>query len=237
MENLENTNCNKVRYDSAGMYDLDGDIIEPELKVLAHDCILKQKAAAANAFEAFRPREDALELVSEQELAKVLKRDIDVHGIASEDSISNVITFGASHIQGAVLDDEVNLKRERVDESMSELVGGIFVPAKRRSVISSGHFWYPKGSWMGWHTNSRAPGWRIYINHAEEPGKSFFRYRDPSSGEVHTLVDREWNLRVFRVERERPLWHCVYSDTNRFSLGYMIQDVSVLDRLLRKLRV
>ena len=89
--------------------------------------------------------------------------------------------------------------------------------------MSSGHFWYPKGSYMGWHTNSRAPGWRIYINFAEEPDKSFFRYRDPETGEIITSWDNQWNLRVFRITARKPIWHCVHSDTNRFSLGYMLK--------------
>jgi hypothetical protein len=218
------------------MYDFGGDILEPELKALALDCIQQQRDAAASAFDAFRPREDALELVSEQELARVLEHGADIHGISSEGAISNVITFGASHIQGVVLDDEVDRKRELVDKFVAELLCGVFDPRKRRNVVSSGHFWYPRGSWMGWHTNSRAPGWRIYINYAEEPGKSFFRYRDPLSGKVHTLIDRQWNLRVFRVVSEKPLWHCVYSDTERFSLGYMIRDISMLGKLRRKFR-
>lgn len=88
--------------------------------------------------------------------------------------------------------------------------------------MNSGHLWYPKGSHMGWHTNGLAPGWRIFINYAEEPGKSFFRYRDPATGEIITAWDKQWNLRVLRITRRNPLWHCVYADTNRFSLGWMV---------------
>ncbi len=75
---------------------------------------------------------------------------------------------------------------------------------------------------MGWHTNSDNPGWRLYINYAEEPGKSFFRYRDPDTREIVTSIDKQLNFRLFRASMEKPLWHAIYSDTNRFSLGYRI---------------
>ena len=75
---------------------------------------------------------------------------------------------------------------------------------------------------MGWHTNNKAPGWRAYLTHASEPGKSFFRYRDPGSGEIVTSMDKEWDLRIFNVDPNAPFWHAVYSDTDRFSFGYRI---------------
>ena len=225
-----------IRYKSYGLHDLAGGVLSPELKTLTKNCIEHQKLAAAGAFSAFQPREDALDLVDTPELERILASNANIHGISSEESISNVITFGARHIEGAVLDDELNEKRALVDEGMTSLVSDLFTPRKRYRVVSSGHFWYPKGAWMGWHTNSRAPGWRIYINYAEEPGESFLRYRDPASGEIRTLVDREWNVRVFRVTREKPLWHCVYSNTNRFSLGYMIPELSIKSRLLARLK-
>ena len=64
----------------------------------------------------------------------------------------------------------------------------------------------------------------MYVNYAEEPGRSFFRYRDPDTGKIETSIDREWNFRLFQITPEKPLWHAVYSDTNRFSLGYMVTE-------------
>jgi hypothetical protein len=75
---------------------------------------------------------------------------------------------------------------------------------------------------MAWHTNSGAPGWRLYVTYAEEPGKSFFRYRYPDTHEIITSVDDEWNVRLFTIRADKPFWHAIYSETNRFSLGYMI---------------
>jgi hypothetical protein len=86
----------------------------------------------------------------------------------------------------------------------------------------SGHFWYPSGSHMAWHTNNKAPGWRVYLTHTTEPGRSFFRYRDPMTGEIFTTMDNRWDLRIFRVDPAQSLWHAVYSETDRFSFGYAI---------------
>jgi hypothetical protein len=90
---------------------------------------------------------------------------------------------------------------------------------------------------MGWHTNWQNPGWRLYINYAEEPGKSFFRYRDPETGKIVTAIDREFNFRLFRVSEEVPFWHAVCSDTYRYSLGYkVVKAPKFFQRFRRKIQ-
>jgi len=90
------------------------------------------------------------------------------------------------------------------------------------SIAISGFFLYPeKGGYMGWHTNSDAPCTRTYISHVKEGEKSFFRYR--LDGEYVTSWDKEgWNMRQFEVSKENPLWHCVYAETERLSVGFRI---------------
>ena len=92
----------------------------------------------------------------------------------------------------------------------------------KSSIQMSGFFLYPAdGGYMGWHTNSDAPCTRIYITHVEEGGKSYFRYRD--TGEYVTSWDKPgWNLRQFEVTTENPLWHCVYAEEPRLSIGFRI---------------
>ncbi len=75
---------------------------------------------------------------------------------------------------------------------------------------------------MGWHTNERTPGWRLYLTVADEPGRSIFRYRDPASGRITTVADARWNARLFRITAAPPLWHAIYSETHRFSIGYKL---------------
>lgn len=92
----------------------------------------------------------------------------------------------------------------------------------KSSIQMSGFFLYPKdGGYMGWHTNSDSPCTRVYITHVEEGEKSFFRYR--LDGEYVTSWDKTgWNLRQFEVSKEQPMWHCVYSEVPRMSVGFRI---------------
>jgi len=100
----------------------------------------------------------------------------------------------------------------RIEKTVSKFFG---VPTR---LSGNGH-WYPPGGFLGWHTNEGRPGWRMYMSHADEAGQSFFRYRDPTTHEIITSYDSDWQLRVFRITKENPLWHCVWSNTNRFSMG------------------
>lgn len=87
----------------------------------------------------------------------------------------------------------------------------------------TGRIWYPENGYMGWHTNNDNQGHKLYCAFAKEGQKSFFRYRDPQTGEVNTSWDKQgWNFRIFKVQSEL-LWHCVYSETDRFSIGYTLR--------------
>lgn len=82
----------------------------------------------------------------------------------------------------------------------------------------SGRFHYPAKGFMGWHTNSNMEGCRVYATRSKEKGKSFFRYF--SDGKMVTEWEEAgWNFRAFQVIKNKPYWHCVYSDTDRFSFG------------------
>ena len=84
----------------------------------------------------------------------------------------------------------------------------------------TGKFWYPSNGYMGWHTNNAYPGFRFYCSHADEENKSFFRYQHPETKEIITSWDRKgWIGRIFAINPKKPLWHCVYSETNRISIG------------------
>ena len=94
-----------------------------------------------------------------------------------------------------------------------------------RNIVSSGHFYYPKTGYMGWHTNSNQPDDHLYINYALEDKKSFFRYY--VDGKVVTDYDNKGlNFRTFSISDKEPyFWHCVGSNCDRFSFGYRLVDV------------
>lgn len=81
---------------------------------------------------------------------------------------------------------------------------------------------YAKNSGINWHTNSDNVGTRIYIIFTVKPG--IFRYRDPNTGEI---IDDEdyvgWTQREFKIDKEKLLWHCVYSPGIRFAYGFNVR--------------
>ena len=199
------------------------ELLEDEaLLDAARACIDAQRdAGSLDRFESAPPSE-AQAAVSVEALQRILASGTDVHGISREDEISNVITFNAPNIDNAVTDAGIARRRAALDAIVGERLDRHLHLGVRHRIANSGHFWYPNTSYMGWHTNYRAPGWRVYLTHATEPGRSFFRYRDPVSGDVVTSHDRLWDVRLFRVDPARPFWHCIYSETDRFSFGYLI---------------
>jgi hypothetical protein len=109
---------------------------------------------------------------------------------------------------------------KQLDEMVAKMVTLMKLPDFGKSYGVSNKIWYPSNGYMGWHTNSKAKGWRLYCSHAREDNKSFFRYQDPKSGEIITSWDKKgWKFRLFLIN-EIDLWHCVYSETDRISLGY-----------------
>ena len=81
--------------------------------------------------------------------------------------------------------------------------------------------WYPPNGYIGWHIDGN--GGRLYSTWAE--GKSFFRYRCPETGEIVTSWDKpnQWLFRIFKFDKEKPLWHCVCAEDLRISIGYKFE--------------
>jgi hypothetical protein len=195
---------------------------DERLRQLAVACAAAQKKAAEFfRRDRYRAHPGALEEVSEKKLFGILESQKDVHGISQVPEISNTIVFNAGNISDCVQSQEVLTARREIDSLVSSKLATLFGMRTGLSVIPSGHFWYPPGGYMGWHTNSKAPGWRLYVSYSAEDGKSFFRYREPDTGCIVTSKDSGLNCRLFRVSGDRLLWHAVYSETDRFSLGYL----------------
>ena len=152
----------------------------------------------------------------------LLTQEAWISDIVEDRRISNCIAYNFDNVGDAIMDDALVALRHYIDNVMLTRARALFPLCPDLTVENTGHFWYPRGSYMGWHTNLRTPGWRCYISIADVPDRSFFRYRVPGDGRVVTSWDRIWNMRLFYISPAAPLWHAVYSDTNRFSLGYKI---------------
>ena len=103
---------------------------------------------------------------------------------------------------------------------------------KYKSKVSlRGTFYYPPTGYMGWHTNCDAPGERFYISWASESNKSFFRYYDHEKDEIITdYDDKGLTVRQFKVTGKEPyFWHCVGSECDRFSFGFLVQSTLTID--------
>ena len=196
------------------------------LRDLVDECIVAQREACEEWLATYRPEMDrARREVSSNALDELLSKDLDVHGVSTDRDITNALPLNAAHIENTVLDRRVAALRHNLDRQVRHLLEARL--GRRLQLINSGQFWYPPGSFMGWHTNQRAPGWRLYVTVASSPGKSFFRYRNPESGAIETSWDRGFDVRLFRVGDKQPLWHSVYSETDRFSFGFLIRPWSL----------
>ncbi|GLT16549.1 hypothetical protein GCM10007938_03250 [Vibrio zhanjiangensis] len=105
-----------------------------------------------------------------------------------------------------------------------------------RSIENSGSFIYPPDDgMMSWHTNesaSAAPV-RVYFVYSPQDRQSYFRYIDVD-GRVYTSWDKKgWNIRAFHCGNLQldgfRLWHCVLSNTHRFSSGFRLTGISLQD--------
>ena len=183
-------------------------------------CIEAQRRHRADERGRFVPAADAEQHVSPAALA-VARTEDKRSDIRTNPELTNCLVFHTSGLPGSVDDPEVVELRQVVDTLLRDRLR-VIVDVADLELRSSGHFWYPPGSFMGWHTNARVPGWRAYVTYAEAPHSSFFRYADPETGEIVTNWDDGWDLRIFRVDPTLPFWHAVYSETNRFSFGYQL---------------
>ena len=88
-----------------------------------------------------------------------------------------------------------------------------------------GNFYYPAGGFREWHSNRLdGEGYRIYFVACEQDGKSGLNYIDPVTDTVKTLYDKNETANIFYVNnsKENPFFHSVFSDTDRFSLGFNV---------------
>lgn len=102
-----------------------------------------------------------------------------------------------------------------------------FLGAKTNAV----HVYYPEGGFMGWHTNWNASGYNILLTYNPEAEGGYFRYRDPITKEMVTLLDpKGWSVKVGyfgrRSETDKVWYHCAGSKSKRITLGYVIPDES-----------
>ena len=225
-----------------------GELADPPLPSSVREIALACFAAQRAALAALRPAgpstasaEDAAAAVSADTLERLIASGRTTSGVVAQRELATAIPFNARHTRDAVWNGDVAAQRRRLDAAVGHWLPTLFAAAEPPLATAAGHWWYPPGTSFGWHTNQTFPGWRLYLSYAEEAGRSYFRYRHPTSGAVLTSTDSRWHLRFFEVSAERLFWHAIYSDTDRFSVGWVVRPWSLrnaaaarLAKLLRR---
>lgn len=201
------------------------------LRALALECFAAQRAAGHEqpAVAATPPGGDARasqafpHAVSDAALEQVLATGQSIGGIVTHRELATAVPFNARNTADVLWSKTVAAQRRRLDAAVRQWIGSMFAGGPHLVLSPAGHWWYPPGTYFGWHTNHGYPGWRFYLSHAEQEGRSFFRYRDPLSGAVVTSPDSHWDLRLFDISAERDFWHAIYSETHRFSIGWYVR--------------
>lgn len=106
---------------------------------------------------------------------------------------------------------------EKIQHEIARLIEGIEPVIK-----PSGHAYYQKGGYMGWHSNHKMAGRRVYCTWTEKEKSNFFRYEDPVSGDLVTHWEPPgWTIKSFQIPPSPyRLWHCIQAGSRRFALGF-----------------
>lgn len=115
---------------------------------------------------------------------------------------------------------------ERQQETNTKIMH--YLGARNNAVFT----YYPEEGFMGWHTNWNAAGYNILITYNSEEDGGFFRYRDPLTGEVVTMIDPVgWSCKVGyfgnRQERDKIVYHCCANTSKRLTLGYVVPHLDI----------
>lgn len=214
-----------LRLDPAVRYrELRAPRLDPALRALAEECFAAQREVVLARDGA--PAADeagARDAVSDETLAALLRSGRRIGGIADQRDIATAVPFNVPNVEDVLWSKRIVQLRRRLDAALAPWLVSLFDPATPALFFPAGHWWYPAGTCLGWHTNERFPGWRLYLSHATHPGRSCFRYRDPASGAISTSLDESWDVRFFLVTAEDPLWHAVYAGADRFSIGWIVR--------------
>lgn len=94
------------------------------------------------------------------------------------------------------------------------------------------HTYYPPNGFMGWHTNWNAHGYNILLTYNTEENGGFFRYRDPITKEIVTLMDpKGWSCKVGYFgrgrEMDKVIYHCCSNTAKRLTLGYVVPHLEI----------
>lgn len=117
------------------------------------------------------------------------------------------------------------VSRDEIKDQAIDYFKFIGLISESDEICISGNGYYPRNSYMGFHTNACQPGFRIYMNWASENRRSGLAYyKEGITDKVEYSFDRKgWNIRKFPTHADpHPFWHLVFSKCDRISIGFRI---------------
>lgn len=161
------------------------------------------------------------EAVSVEYLKKQQSRDLDGFPVCSEGiDFQNMHGFDLDTFYPAITEADFEIKS--------------FLAAKTCAI----KMYYPAGGYIDWHTNANAFGYNTLFTYSLT-GDGAFLYQNPLTKEVVTIPDKQgWNMKigVYDVHGGSPLWHAAYTNCERLTWGYILDQVG-WDNLIEELDV
>lgn len=80
--------------------------------------------------------------------------------------------------------------------------------------------YYPKGGFVGWHTNQNNSGYQFIFSWSEK-GDGYFQYYDKKTQKVVRLEDKAgWQARYYHFGKDEPdhCWHSAYTNVPRITI-------------------
>ena len=80
--------------------------------------------------------------------------------------------------------------------------------------------YYPKGGFVGWHTNQNNSGYQFIFSYSEK-GDGYFQYYDKQKQEIVKIPDvAGWNARYYHFGKDESdhCWHSAYTNVPRITI-------------------
>jgi hypothetical protein len=80
--------------------------------------------------------------------------------------------------------------------------------------------YYPKGGFVGWHTNEANSGYQFIFSWSEK-GDGYFQYYDKKTQKVVRIEDKAgWQARYYHFGKDEPdhCWHSAYTNVPRITI-------------------
>jgi hypothetical protein len=162
-------------------------------------------------------------------------------GLATDEQGFN-LNYGFLRNHPGVVDpdflEEIRTASNRLDDQLQNILGAKVCALK---------MYYPKGGFIGWHTNWDFGGYNIVFTYTKNGG-GFWRHIDPA-GSISVIPNPDklvhlddipgWHCKVGyygkKHETDRLIWHSAFAKEPRITLGYVIGEKAIWENMVEEL--